>query len=89
VTRDAVVLYSDFYKCPKCGHIDYSSFESLIADAKCPGCKAVVKWQRLEVYDVLQTLRKEQANVLRVPKAPPSPTMARAPLPPAPPLLNI
>lgn len=85
---DEVHLYSDFYRCSACDFIDYSHATIQNLNARCTSCRGdKVKWRRLEVFEVLELLRKVKANVVPVP--PPPPPMLRSVPPPPPPLMRL
>lgn len=80
---DEVVLYSNFYACP-CSYISYSIMPSLLADARCPGCRQKLKLRRMEVVEVLEILRRKEKGVVTERIMPP-PVVGSVPVPPPPP----
>lgn len=73
--NDDSLLLSDFYRCPKCRFIDYTIMESLVQGGRCPSCRnRNTRWQRLEVIEVLTTLRNKEVGkgiILTPPLVPP------------------
>ena len=62
--KDNTVLYSDeFYRCPYCRFVTYSSSSSLLENTPCSECRRPLKsWERLEVIVILSVLRERRES---------------------------
>ena len=82
---EEVALLSDYYRCPACKFVIYAS-QPALASGRCPECRMSPKWNRLEVYYVLELVRRKEkedakANVV----VPPPPKIGKV-VPPPPPV---